>query len=49
MDCASASVLTSAADMSIPHCVDNAEQAIAVVHEHHAGWLSGQQRTKVAR
>ena len=49
MDCASASMLASAADMKIPHCVDNAEQAIPVVREHYARWLSGQQRTKVAR
>jgi uncharacterized protein (TIGR00730 family) len=30
--------LASAEDMRIPHCVDDAEQAIAVIREHHARW-----------
>jgi uncharacterized protein (TIGR00730 family) len=30
--------LANAADMKIPRCVDNAEQAIAIVCEHHARW-----------
>jgi len=48
VDWASASMLrpgfelAGPADMKIPHCVDNAEQAIAVVREHHARWLSDQ-------
>lgn len=32
--------LANAEDMKIPHCVDNAEQAIAIVREHHARWLA---------
>lgn len=34
--------LASAEDMQIPHCVDNAEQAVAVIREHHARWLAAQ-------
>lgn len=34
--------LANAADMKIPHCVDGADQAIAVVREHHARWQSTQ-------
>jgi uncharacterized protein (TIGR00730 family) len=30
--------LASAEDMKIPRCVDTAEQAIAIVREHHARW-----------
>jgi uncharacterized protein (TIGR00730 family) len=30
--------LASAPDMAIPHCVANADQAIALVREHHAAW-----------
>jgi len=30
--------LANAEDMKIPRCVDNAEQAIAIVREHHASW-----------
>jgi len=30
--------LANAEDMKIPRCVDNAEQAIAIVREHHARW-----------
>jgi uncharacterized protein (TIGR00730 family) len=32
--------LANAEDMQIPRCVDNAEQAIAIVREHHARWLA---------
>lgn len=31
--------LASAADMSIPRCVNTADEAIAVIQEHHAAWL----------
>src|SRR5262245_10318563 len=31
--------LASAADMTIPRCVANADEAIAIVREHHAAWL----------
>jgi hypothetical protein len=34
--------LANAADMKIPRCVDNAEQAIAIVREHHARWQTAQ-------
>jgi uncharacterized protein (TIGR00730 family) len=37
--------LASAADMQIPHCVDTADQAIAIVREHHARWLAAQGKT----
>jgi uncharacterized protein (TIGR00730 family) len=30
--------LASAEDMRLPQCVDNAEEAIAIVREHHARW-----------
>jgi len=30
--------LASAPDMAIPHSVANADQAIALVREHHAAW-----------
>jgi predicted Rossmann-fold nucleotide-binding protein len=32
--------LASAGDMNIPRCVDGAEQAIAIVREHHARWAA---------
>jgi predicted Rossmann-fold nucleotide-binding protein len=32
--------LASAQDMQIPRCVDDAEQAVAVIREHHARWLT---------
>jgi hypothetical protein len=32
--------LANAEDLKIPRCVDNAEQAIAIVREHHARWLA---------
>jgi hypothetical protein len=32
--------LANAEDMKIPRCVDNAEQAVAIVREHHARWLA---------
>ncbi|AMY08692.1 putative lysine decarboxylase [Luteitalea pratensis] len=31
--------LASARDMDIPRCVANADEAIAIVREHHAAWL----------
>jgi hypothetical protein len=34
--------LANAEDMTIPRCVDDAEQAIAAVGEHHARWQAGQ-------
>ena len=30
--------LAGAKDLEIPHCVDDADQAIAIVREHHARW-----------
>jgi uncharacterized protein (TIGR00730 family) len=33
--------LASAPDMSIPRCVANADDAIAIVREHRAAWLQG--------
>ncbi|HEY6131588.1 MAG TPA: LOG family protein, partial [Halioglobus sp.] len=32
--------LASATDMDIPQCVENAEQAIALIRTHHARWAS---------
>jgi uncharacterized protein (TIGR00730 family) len=34
--------LASAPDMAIPHCVANADEAIAIVREHHAAWRGTQ-------
>jgi uncharacterized protein (TIGR00730 family) len=34
--------LANAEDMKIPRCVDNADQAIAVIREHQARWLAAQ-------
>ena len=34
--------LASAEDMKIPHCVDDADHAIAVIREYHARWLAPQ-------
>jgi uncharacterized protein (TIGR00730 family) len=34
--------LAGAADIKIPQCVDNTEQAIAIVRDHHARWQAGQ-------
>lgn len=34
--------LANASDMKIPHCVDTADEAIALIHEHHARWLMTQ-------
>jgi len=36
--------LAGAEDMKIPRCVDNAEQAIAIVREHHAHWLNARDK-----
>ncbi len=30
--------LASPEDLSIPHCVDTADEAIALIREHHARW-----------
>ncbi len=32
--------LASPGDMAIPRCVASADEAIAVIREHHAGWRS---------
>lgn len=34
--------LASPGDMQIPRCVDTAEQAIAIVREHHERWKAEQ-------
>jgi predicted Rossmann-fold nucleotide-binding protein len=34
--------LASPADMKIPQCVGNAEQAIAIIRAHHARWQAAQ-------
>jgi predicted Rossmann-fold nucleotide-binding protein len=39
--------LASAEDMTIPQCVDTADEAIAIIREHHAQWLSRQVEAKV--
>jgi predicted Rossmann-fold nucleotide-binding protein len=31
--------LANAEDMSIPRCVDTADEAIALVREHHSRWM----------
>ena len=36
--------LASPQDMRIPHCVDNAEQAIEIIREHHVRWHAGQNK-----
>src|SRR5262245_33201785 len=35
--------LAGAADLQIPQCVDDAEQAIAIIREHHARWQATRQ------
>lgn len=35
--------LANAEDMKIPRCVANADEAIALIHEYHQIWRSGQQ------
>jgi len=35
--------LASPADLRIPQCVDSADEAIAVVREHHARWLAARE------
>jgi len=32
--------LANPEDMQIPHCVDTADEAIAIIKEHHARWLA---------
>jgi uncharacterized protein (TIGR00730 family) len=34
--------LASSRDMQIPHCVENAAEAVAVIRDHHARWLTAQ-------
>jgi hypothetical protein len=34
--------LANADDLKIPHCVDTADEAIALIREHHARWLRAQ-------
>jgi hypothetical protein len=35
--------LANVEDMAIPRCVANADQAIALIREHHQRWLSRQE------
>jgi hypothetical protein len=37
--------LANAEDLKIPRCVDSADQAIAIVREHHARWQAAQAKT----
>jgi len=37
--------LASPADMTIPRCVDGADEAIAIIRERHAAWRAGQKGT----
>jgi hypothetical protein len=34
--------LANLQDMQIPHCVNNAAEAVAVIRDHHTLWLSAQ-------
>ena len=34
--------LASSRDMQIPRCVENAADAVAVIRDHHARWLTAQ-------
>jgi uncharacterized protein (TIGR00730 family) len=34
--------LANVEDMSIPHCVDTADEAIALLRQHHVEWVRGQ-------
>jgi len=36
--------LASAADIAIPHCVGTADEALAIIREHHADWTAGRSR-----
>jgi uncharacterized protein (TIGR00730 family) len=36
--------LANAEDMKIPSCVDGADEAIAIIREHHARWQAGQSK-----
>lgn len=38
--------LANAEDMKIPCCVDTADEAIAIVRQHHARWLAGNAESK---
>ena len=35
--------LANAEDIDIPRCVANAEEAIAIIREHHSQWLLAQE------
>ena len=35
--------LASPEDMTIPRCVNSADEAVALIREHHAEWLRGQE------
>ena len=41
--------LASRDDLEIPRCVANAEEAIAILREHHRRWKQGQSRSRRAR
>jgi predicted Rossmann-fold nucleotide-binding protein len=36
--------LASPGDLDLPRCVRNADEAIAIVRQHHAAWLAGGDR-----
>jgi hypothetical protein len=36
-------------DIAIPRCVDSADEAIAIVREHHARWRAGKLTVEGAR
>ena len=36
-------LLANPRDMAIPRCVANADEAIALIREHHGKWLKAQQ------
>jgi hypothetical protein len=35
--------LVSATDVDIPRCVDGADEAIAIIREHHAHWKAARE------
>jgi uncharacterized protein (TIGR00730 family) len=38
--------LANVEDMKIPHCVESADEAIAVIREHHERWLAAQMKSR---
>ena len=38
--------LANAEDMTIPHCVANADEAIAIIRTHHGQWLDARNRER---